>query len=98
VKRATPKASEVDAAEFASGVAPLVEKLARYRPRVACFQGVTGWRAVVGARARVDLGPQPRRIGGCRVFVVPSPSGANARTSIALQAEWYDRLHRFLEA
>ena len=96
VKRATPKASDVGLDEFAGGVGPLEQKLKRYAPRVACFQGVTGWRAVVGARTAVQLGPQQQVFGGCRVFVVPSPSGANARTSIATQSHWYDRLAEYL--
>ena len=40
--------------------------------------------------------PQRELVGTARVFVVPSPSGANARTSIATQAIWYDRLAEFL--
>jgi double-stranded uracil-DNA glycosylase len=99
-KRATAKASEVPPAEFAAGVAALVAKLERHRPRIACFHGITAWRpvhrALAGAGAEPSLGLQPAQLGRTCLFVVPSPSGANARFSRAEQTEWYDRLSRCL--
>ena len=79
----------------------LLAKLRRYRPRVACFHGLTGYRPFVRlALRRVDaeptLGPQPDVIGITRVFVVPNPSPANAHFTPADQAAWYDRLAEFL--
>src|SRR6185369_14900097 len=46
VKRATAKASELAPSEFAPAVRRLLTKLERYRPRIACFHGVTGFRPV----------------------------------------------------
>src|SRR5471030_1013359 len=51
VKRATPKASDLTRAELAAGVVHLVAKIERHRPRVACFHGITGYRAVHDALA-----------------------------------------------
>ncbi len=100
VKRPTARASDLNPVEFINGVALLVEKLERYRPDVACFHGVTAYRAVHRALAspatEANLGPQPLRIGGSRVFVVPNPSPANAHSTPADQALWYDRLAAFL--
>jgi TDG/mug DNA glycosylase family protein len=101
VKRATPKASELAKSEFAEGVGHLVAKLERYRPRVACFHGVTGYRHVHGllvhARAPMTLGIQDLRIGPTRVYLAPNPSGANAHVTPADQIGWYDELAGWLE-
>jgi TDG/mug DNA glycosylase family protein len=132
VKRATAKAVELDRAEFAAGAAELAAKLEHYAPRVACFQGMMGYRpfaavlgaavpgagvpgaavpgagvpgpAVLGAAVpgaappTLTLGEQPLILGRTRVFVVPSPSSANAHFTPAQQTEWYDRLAAYLAA
>lgn len=96
VKRATPKASDVAPAEFSAGVQHLVAKLTRYRPRIACFHGVTGYRPVhrglTGTADAVSLGLQDPRLGPTRVYLVPNPSGANAHVTREEQTKWYDRL------
>jgi double-stranded uracil-DNA glycosylase len=101
VKRPTARASDLATAEFAAGAALLLKKLTRYRPRVACFHGVTGYRHVQHALAGVEapaivLGLQDVRIGTTRVFVVPNPSGANAHYTRAEQTQWYDALAALL--
>ncbi len=96
VKRATPRATDVPPAEFTAAVGTLVEKLERHRPRIACFHGVTGHRhvhrALVADQPRHELGLQSLRIGTTRLFLVPSPSGANAHCTPTDQTRWYDRL------
>jgi double-stranded uracil-DNA glycosylase len=97
VKRPTARASDVATAEFVAGAAVLLKKLTRYRPRVACFHGVTGYRHVQRVLAGADapaiaLGLQDLRVGATRVFVVPNPSGANAHYTRAEQTRWYDAL------
>jgi double-stranded uracil-DNA glycosylase len=96
VKRATPKASDLKTSELAAGVAHLLEKIDRYRPRVACFHGVTGYRFVhdvlVGKTSAPELGLQAVRLGATRVFLVPNPSGANAHFTRDDQTHWYDAL------
>ncbi len=97
VKRPTARASDVAPAEFAAGTGVLLKKLAHFRPRIACFHGVTGYRhvqrALSGAEApAIALGLQELRIGQTRVFVVPNPSGANAHYTRAEQTRWYDAL------
>ena len=99
-KRPTAKAAELGREEFTAGAAVLAGKLERYRPRVACFQGMTGYRpftALLGIDPRgLALGAQPMVLGQTRVFVVPSPSAANAHFTPAEQTAWYDRLARHL--
>jgi TDG/mug DNA glycosylase family protein len=98
VKRPTPRASDLHPGEFTAGVADLLSKLERYRPRIACFHGVTGYRHVhrlcagAMATARHTLGPQSLRIGQTLLYLVPSPSAANAHFTPADQTQWYDRL------
>jgi TDG/mug DNA glycosylase family protein len=96
VKRPTARAGDLQPQEFASGVAILTSKLERYRPRIACFHGLTGYRYVLRELAPTGceprLGPQPLCIGLTLCFVVPNPSGANAHFTRADQTAWYDRL------
>jgi double-stranded uracil-DNA glycosylase len=101
VKRPTAKAAELSRQEFTAGAAALVAKLERRQPRVACFQGMMGYRpfaAVVGSTEHsLVLGAQPLVLDRTRVFVVPSPSPANAHVTPAQQTEWYDRLAEYLQ-
>jgi TDG/mug DNA glycosylase family protein len=96
VKRPTAKASDLTTAELAAGVAHLLEKFERYRPRMACFHGVTGYRPVHRRLApdsdEISLGLQSTRIGDTRIFLVPNPSGANAHFTREDQVGWYDAL------
>jgi double-stranded uracil-DNA glycosylase len=101
VKRPTAKAAELGRDEFAAGAAALVAKLEHYQPCVACFQGMMGYRpfaAVLGSTGRtMTLGAQPLLLGRTQVFVVPSPSPANAHFTPAQQTEWYDNLAAYLQ-
>jgi double-stranded uracil-DNA glycosylase len=101
VKRPTPKASDLATSELAAGVEQLLKKIERYRPRVACFHGVTGYRHVhrilAGDASAVALGLQDVRVGGTRIFLVPNPSGANAHFSRDDQTRWYNALSAYLK-
>ena len=96
VKRATAKASDLAPSEFAPAVRHLLAKLERYRPRIACFHGVTGFRPVhrllTGQASEIKLGLQDLLLGPTRVYLVPNPSGANAHVTPVDQTRWYDRL------
>jgi TDG/mug DNA glycosylase family protein len=100
VKRPTPKASDLAPSELAAGVKHLLKKIDRYRPRVACFHGVTGYRhlhrILVGETTAVALGLQDVRLGATRIFLVPNPSGANAHFTRDDQTRWYDELAKHL--
>jgi TDG/mug DNA glycosylase family protein len=99
VKRPTPNVSTLSREEFATGAASLLIKLEQLQPGVACFQGIMGYRpfaALFGPAAGLVLGPQPLMLGTTRVFVVPSPSPANAHFTPAQQTAWYDRLAEFM--
>jgi TDG/mug DNA glycosylase family protein len=100
VKRASISADELAPLDWEEGARSLARRLRRFQPQVACFQTREGFsafmRGVVGTRRRIELGLQPESMGTTRLFLVPSPSGRNAHTSVAIQAEWYDRLKEHL--
>lgn len=78
VKRATPRADGLTAAEYRDGLARVERLCAWLQPAAVCLVGLAGWRAAVDRRARP--GVQERRLGGCPTYVMPSTSGANAAT------------------
>ena len=101
VKRPSPRATDLTRDEPNDGVAALVRKLKRYKPRFACFHGVTVGRPVqrvlAPELAEIGLGLQPYSIGTTRIFVVPNPSPANAHFTPADQTRWYDALAAALD-
>lgn len=93
VKRPSNSASKLRAADFREWAPVLKEKLERFKPRIVCFHGVTGYRGYLKYAEVVDerpeLGLQPRAIGTSAVFVVPNPSPANAAYSLDSLVGWY---------
>jgi double-stranded uracil-DNA glycosylase len=81
VKRATVGAGEISRAEFVDGIARVERLCGWLRPQVLYLVGLQGWRAGVDRRAVPGL--QPNELGSVPVYVAPSTSGANARTSVA---------------
>jgi TDG/mug DNA glycosylase family protein len=96
VKRPTPQASGLSAADFRQGVPVLQTKLVKYRPRIACFHGMMAYKAYLkfgeGVAEKSALGLQERTIGITRVFVTPNPSPANAQFSLDDLVYWYRQL------
>jgi TDG/mug DNA glycosylase family protein len=80
-KRATRTAAEVTRGEYATGFARVSRLVAWLQPGAICFVGLSGWRTVMDPRA--VAGPQPNGIAGRPVYVMPSTSGLNARTSLS---------------
>jgi len=101
VKRPTPNASGLTPDDFRTWAPQLFANLGRYRPSVACFHGVVGYRAflkyALGAGEKdLQLGLQPRTLGETRIFLVPNPSPANAHFRLADQVHWDDQLAEYL--
>jgi len=97
VKRPSRGASDLRVQDFRRWAPVLREKLLRFRPRIACFHGVTAYRSYLryaeDALVNPTLGEQPRTIDGVRVFVSPNPSPANRPASLPENlASWYRRL------
>lgn len=101
VKRPSANASELSLADFEHWIPVFFGKMQRFKPRVACFHGITGFRQFLKLGLKClhrepVLGPQPERIGETRLFVVPNPSPANAHYTLRDQILWYDKLADFL--
>lgn len=104
VKAPSSNASAITPAMFREWAPRLRDRLERFRPGVACFHGMMGFRPFVRyglgrpeLEKGLELGAQPLAIGDTRLFVVPNPSPANAHTTLAEQAAWYDALASFVD-
>jgi TDG/mug DNA glycosylase family protein len=101
VKRPTPQASGLTAADFRQWVPVLKAKLLQYQPHIVCFHGMVAYKAYLqyaeGAKEKSTLGLQGRTIGNSRIFVVPNPSPANAQFSLDDLVYWYRQLKALRE-
>ncbi|MCC7358993.1 MAG: G/U mismatch-specific DNA glycosylase [Anaerolineales bacterium] len=77
VARATATADQLRPEELVAGGKLVRARVARYRPRCLAVLGVTAYRVAFG-RPKAALGPQPERLSGALVWVLPNPSGLNA--------------------
>lgn len=80
VKRPTPRADVLTAAEYREGVDRLRALCTWLEPAAVAVVGLAGWRAAVDRKATV--GWQPERLGPSPVYVLPSTSGLNAGTTL----------------
>lgn len=78
VTRATATAGDISGDELRQGAVRLEEKIAALRPRTVAFLGMQAYRTAFG-RPRATVGPQPERLGGSDVWLLPNPSGLQAR-------------------
>ncbi|HEU4990307.1 MAG TPA: G/U mismatch-specific DNA glycosylase [Gemmatimonadaceae bacterium] len=74
--RATAGAAELSPEELRAGGERLLAKLDRYRPRWVAFLGIGAYRVAFGHPDAVP-GRQSHTWGRTRVWLLPSPSGAN---------------------
>jgi TDG/mug DNA glycosylase family protein len=88
IARPSPGIDDLKPAEYVAGWAVLERKIARFKPSIVAFIGVTLYRAVLplvdpsAERARGPvLGASPFTVHGARLFVLPNPSGRNANFS-----------------
>jgi TDG/mug DNA glycosylase family protein len=97
VGRATRSAAELGRAELRQGAAELTGKLSRLQPMVIAFLGMSAYRSAFdlpGAR----MGLQPESIGSTRVWLLPNPSGAQARYQMSDIVAELMRLREFVAA
>lgn len=93
VARVTPNIDTVTRDEFSAGGKILRAKIELYAPRVACFLGITGFRAAFEKSAA--LGAQSSPVWGkTKLFIVPSTSPRNAyyRPQVI---DWFKKLKEF---
>jgi TDG/mug DNA glycosylase family protein len=77
VARATARADELDAAELRAGGLALTDLAASLGVSWLAILGVTAYRTAFGA-PKAAVGPQPGRLGGAQLWILPNPSGLNA--------------------
>jgi double-stranded uracil-DNA glycosylase len=108
VARPSPGIDVLKPAEYIEGWTILEQKIAKYRPEIVAFVGVTMYRVlwkVIAGQARVapkpsggvpDIRPgfQKATVHGARMFVLPNPSGRNANFSYAEMLEAFRSLRR----
>ena len=68
--------------ELRAGGKVLERKLRRYQPRFVAVLGVGAYRAPFRSQKR-KVGPQTETLGGCRLWILPNPSGLNAHYQLA---------------
>ena len=81
VPRTTAAAAELTQAEIRAGGARLAAMVARHRIRTVAILGMGAYRTAFG-RPRAGMGLQPEPLAGAAVWVVPNPSGLQARYGV----------------
>ena len=97
VKKPTPGAADLRAADFRAWAPVLDAHLREHRPRIAWFNGKGVYQSYLrhgrGRRpGSIELGEQPQPLDGMIVFVTPNPSPANASFSLEDLTAWYRRV------
>jgi TDG/mug DNA glycosylase family protein len=90
VGRVSATAKEVNRDELVAGGVELRSRVERYQPTVLAVLGLGAWRIAVDRRA--ELGRQPTPFGGATLFVLPNPSGLQARYQLPELAEMFAAL------
>jgi TDG/mug DNA glycosylase family protein len=96
VDRASAAADDLSADELIAGARQLERKVRRHRPRVIAFLGITAYRTAFG-RKEASLGPQPEKLGGAAVWVLPNPSGLNAHYGLRDFVRLFTELRQAVE-
>lgn len=96
--RPTRAASELTSAEYRRGVRALRAKIRRLRPAVVAFVGLSVYQRFFGHPKSGGPGAKPEVVGEARVFVLPNPSGLNARfPGFQSKLVWFAALKEILE-
>ena len=91
VGRVTAAASEVTNSELREGATLLEAKVDMLRPRCTAVLGLQAYRTAF-LRPRATIGPQPELLGGALLWLLPNPSGLQARYQMPEMSEMYKSL------
>jgi TDG/mug DNA glycosylase family protein len=97
VSRATRAARELSEQELRVGAEELERTVRQLEPRLVAIVGLTAYR-IAFARPRAGVGLQVGELGGRPVWVLPNPSGLNARYQPVQLAQLYAEARRFADA
>jgi double-stranded uracil-DNA glycosylase len=91
VGRVTTAASEVGVAELREGATRLEAKVRVLRPRCVAVLGLQAYRTAF-RRPDAEIGAQPELLGGAHLWLLPNPSGLQARYQVPEMAPMYESL------
>jgi double-stranded uracil-DNA glycosylase len=91
VSRVTASASEVSTAELRQGAGRLESKVQTIAPRCVAVLGLQAYRTAFLRPAAV-IGPQPESLGPALLWLLPNPSGLQARYQLPEMSEMYKAL------
>jgi double-stranded uracil-DNA glycosylase len=94
--RTTPGSGDLRRADFAGSAERLGRIARKLRPEWLAFVGKEAYRGSFGERPQ--LGLQDRRLGGTRLFVLPSTSPANAAVPWDERLRWFRKLRELSSA
>jgi G:T/U-mismatch repair DNA glycosylase len=82
VARVEADASKISSDELRAGAVEVAAKVRTWKPAAVCFTALGPYRTAVNRRALVGIQPEP--FGGRPAYVMPSTSGRNASSSLAV--------------
>jgi len=94
VARATAAASELRPDEIRHGAQQLEAKVERFRPRCLAVLGLQAYRTGF-SDPTADIGLQSARLGHTPVWLLPNPSGLQAKYQLPEMTEMYQALRQF---
>jgi TDG/mug DNA glycosylase family protein len=97
VGRVTAAASELSAAELREGATQLEAKVRVLRARCVAVLGLQAYRTAF-LRPGAIIGPQPELLGGALLWLLPNPSGLQARYQLPEMNEMFKSLFVATEA
>ena len=93
VARTTAAASELSAGELRDGAVTLERRVRRLRPGAVAVVGMQAYRTAF-RRPRAGMGRQDEDLAGAGLWVLPNPSGLQARYQLAEMVAAYAELRR----
>jgi TDG/mug DNA glycosylase family protein len=91
VGRVTAAASELSSSELRQGAAQLEAKVDILRPRCVAVLGLQAYRTAF-LRPGATIGLQPELLGAALLWLLPNPSGLQARYQVPEMSEMYKSL------
>jgi double-stranded uracil-DNA glycosylase len=92
VGRVTAAASELSVAELREGAVQLEVKVGLLRPRCVALLGLQAYRTAF-LRPGAAIGLQPELLAGANLWLLPNPSGLQARYQLPEMTEMYKALY-----
>jgi TDG/mug DNA glycosylase family protein len=93
VDRVTAAASELTNEELRAGAHVLEAKVQALRPSCVAVLGLQAYRTAFG-RPQAAIGEQPEPLGAAKLWLLPNPSGLQARYQLPEMTSLFQALHR----